>query len=71
MNVVWFAEIKWDYLRTRKQHLVLRRPQGVDVVFFEPYVRGRENRYDLRSVDGIHAATIPLVKSIPGRGPPG
>ena len=69
MNVVWFAEIKWDYLRTRKQHLVLRRPQGVEVVFFEPYVRGRENRHDLRSVDGIHAATIPLVKSIPGRGP--
>lgn len=69
MNVVWFAEIKWDYLRTRKQHLVLLRPQGVEVVFFEPYVRGRANRHDLRSVDGIHAATIPLVKSIPGRGP--
>ena len=68
MNVIWFAEIKWDYLRTRKQHIVLRRPQGVDVVFLEPYVRGRENRYDLRSVDGIHAATVPMVKSIPGRG---
>lgn len=68
MNVVWFAEIKWDYLRTRKQHLVLRRPEGVDVAFFEPFVKGRENRYDLRPVDGIRAATIPLVKSIPGRG---
>lgn len=68
MNVVWFAEIKWAYLRTRKQQLVLRRPPGVEVVFFEPYVRGRENRYDLRSVDGIHVATIPFVKSIPGRG---
>jgi UDP-galactopyranose mutase len=68
MNVVWFAEIKWEYLRTRKQQLVLRRPHGVEVVFFEPYVRGRENRYDLRSVDGIRVATIPFVKSIPGRG---
>ncbi|MCI0453336.1 MAG: glycosyltransferase [Candidatus Latescibacteria bacterium] len=69
MNVVWFAEIKWEYLRTRKQQIVLRRPPGVDVVFFEPYVRGRGNRYDLRSVDGIRAATVPFVKSVPGRGP--
>ncbi len=68
MNVVWFAEIKWEYLRTRKQQLVLRRPPGVEVVFFEPYVRGKENRYPLRSVDGIRIATIPFVKSIPGRG---
>ena len=68
MHVVWFAEIKWEYLRTRKQQLVLRRPHGVEVVFFEPYVRGRENRYDLRSVDGIRVATVPFVKSIPGRG---
>ncbi|HXV13044.1 MAG TPA: glycosyltransferase [Candidatus Krumholzibacteria bacterium] len=69
MNVVWFAEIKWEYLRTRKQQIVLRRPHGVDVVFFEPYVKGRENRFDLRSVDGIRVATVPFVKSIPGRGP--
>ncbi len=68
MNVVWFAEIKWDYLRTRKQQLVLRRPPGVDVVFLEPYVRGRPNRFQLRSVDGIRAATVPFVKSIPGHG---
>ena len=68
MNVVWFAEIKWEYLRTRKQQLILRRPRDVEVVFFEPYVRGRENRYDLRSVDGIRVATVPFVKSVPGRG---
>jgi glycosyltransferase involved in cell wall biosynthesis len=68
MNVVWFAEIKWEYLRTRKQQLILRRPRDVEVVFFEPYVRGRENRYDLRSVDGVRVATVPFVKSVPGRG---
>jgi glycosyltransferase involved in cell wall biosynthesis len=68
MNVVWFAEIKWEYLRTRKQQLVLRRPQGVEVVFFEPYVRGRQNRFVLRAVDGIRVATVPFLKSIPGRG---
>jgi glycosyltransferase involved in cell wall biosynthesis len=68
MNVVWFAEIKWEYLRTRKQQLILRRPRDVDVVFFEPFIRGRENRYELRSVDGLRVATVPFVKSVPGRG---
>jgi glycosyltransferase involved in cell wall biosynthesis len=65
MDVVWFAEIKWDYLRTRKQQLILRRPRGLDLLFFEPFVRGRENRHDLRTVDGIRVVTIPFLKSVP------
>lgn len=65
MNVVWFAEIKWDYLRTRKQQLIRRRPADVDLLFLEPYVRGRENRHALHDVDGIRAATIPFIKNIP------
>lgn len=65
MHVVWFAEIKWDYLRTRKQQLIRRRPRGTDVVYFEPYARGRENRFDLRDRDGIRVATVPFVKSAP------
>ncbi len=65
MHVVWFAEIKWDYLRTRKQQLIVRRPRDVDVVFLEPYVRGRANRFGLRESDGIQIATIPFVKSVP------
>jgi len=66
MDVVWFAEIKWDYLRTRKQQIVRRRPQDVRVLYLEPYVRGRENRFDLREVDGIGVATVPFVKAVPG-----
>ncbi len=65
MQVVWFAEIKWDYLRTRKHQLIRRRPRGVDVVYFEPYARGRENRYGLRDEDGVRVATVPFVKSAP------
>jgi glycosyltransferase involved in cell wall biosynthesis len=65
MDVVWFAEIKWDYLRTRKQQLIRRRPPGLDLVFLEPFVRGRDNRYDLRAVDGIRAVTIPFIKNVP------
>ncbi|HET6348425.1 MAG TPA: glycosyltransferase [Candidatus Krumholzibacteria bacterium] len=65
MNVVWFAEIKWDYLRTRKQQLIRRRAPGLDILFLEPFVRGRENRYDVRAVDGIRVATIPFIKNVP------
>jgi glycosyltransferase involved in cell wall biosynthesis len=65
MRVVWFAEIKWDYLRTRKQQLIRRRPRGVDVLYFEPYARGRENQYALRDADGVRVATVPFLKSAP------
>jgi glycosyltransferase involved in cell wall biosynthesis len=65
MQVVWFAEIKWDYLRTRKQQLIRRRPPGVELLFLEPFVRGRENRSNVRAVDGIRAVTIPFIKNIP------
>ena len=65
MDVVWFAEIKWDYLRTRKQQLIRRRPGNVSVLFLEPFVRGRENRYEIRDVDGIRVITIPFIKNVP------
>jgi glycosyltransferase involved in cell wall biosynthesis len=65
MDVVWFAEIKWDYLRTRKQQLIRRRPTHLQVLFLEPFVRGRENHYQLRDVDGIRVVTVPFLKSVP------
>jgi glycosyltransferase involved in cell wall biosynthesis len=66
MQVIWLAEIKWNYLRTRKQQLIVRRPGDVELVYFEPFVRGRENRYALREEDGIRIATVPFIKSAPG-----
>jgi glycosyltransferase involved in cell wall biosynthesis len=65
MDVVWFAEIKWDYLRTRKQQLIRRRPGNLSILFLEPFVRGRENRYDIREVDGIRVVTVPFIKNVP------
>ncbi|HKW15705.1 MAG TPA: glycosyltransferase, partial [Candidatus Krumholzibacteria bacterium] len=61
----WFAEIKWDYLRTRKQQLIRRRPDGSSILFFEPFVRGRDNHYDMRETDGIRVVTVPFIKNIP------
>jgi glycosyltransferase involved in cell wall biosynthesis len=68
MDVVWFAEIKWDYLRTRKQQIISRKPDDVRLLYLEPYVRGRENRFELRRVEGCESmwrATVPFVKAIP------
>ena len=41
-------------------------PEDVRVLYFEPYARGRENRYELRSEEGVLVATIPFVKAVPG-----
>lgn len=66
MNVVWFAEIKWDYLKTRKQQIITRKPDDVRLLFLEPYVKGRSNRYGLRREGGVLCATVPFVKPAPG-----
>jgi len=66
MKIVWFSEIKWSYLRTRKQQIISRKPADVQLLFLEPYVRSGRNSYRLRAEDGIFCATIPFVKSAPG-----
>jgi len=66
MDIVWFAEIKWDYLKTRKQQIIRRKPADIRLLFLEPYVKGRTNRWDLRREDDIFRATVPFLKAAPG-----
>jgi glycosyltransferase involved in cell wall biosynthesis len=65
MDIVWFAEIKWDYLKTRKQQIITRKPSDIRLLFIEPYVKGRSNRYAVRSEGDVLCVTIPFVKSVP------
>ena len=65
MKVVWFSEIKWNYLKTRKQQIISRKPADVELLFLEPYVRTGRNIYRLRTEDNISCATIPFLKSAP------
>ncbi|MBC8196250.1 MAG: hypothetical protein H8E60_00030 [Candidatus Marinimicrobia bacterium] len=37
MNIVWFSEIRWDYLKTRKQHLLSQFPEGDKILFIQPF----------------------------------
>jgi glycosyltransferase involved in cell wall biosynthesis len=65
MKIVWFSEIKWDYLRTRKQQIISRKPPDVELLYLEPYVKGRRNRFELRREGDLCIATVPFIKSIP------
>lgn len=65
MKVVWFSEIKWNYLKTRKQQIITRKPAGVQLLFLEPFVRAGRNGYRVRTEGDIFCATIPFLKSAP------
>jgi glycosyltransferase involved in cell wall biosynthesis len=65
MKVVWFSEIKWNYLKTRKQQIISRKPADVELLFLEPYVRTGRNAYRLRTEGDISCATVPFLKSAP------
>jgi len=66
MDIVWFAEIKWDYLKTRKQQIIRRKPSDVRLLYLEPFVKGRVNRFELRRDGDILCATVPFIKAVPG-----
>ncbi len=65
MDIIWFAEIKWDYLKTRKQQIIRRKPADVRLLYLEPYVKGRDNTFDLRRDKDILRATVPFIKTVP------
>jgi len=65
MDIIWFAEIKWDYLRTRKQQIIRRKPNDIRLLYLEPFVKGRANRFRLRKEGDIFCATVPFIKTIP------
>ena len=65
MKIVWFSEIKWNYLKTRKQQIIGRRPPDVQLVFLEPYARSSRNVYRVRGESGVVCATIPFLKAAP------
>ena len=37
MNIIWFSEIRWDYLFTRKQHILSLFPKKDNILFVQPF----------------------------------
>jgi len=65
MKVIWFSEIKWTYLRTRKQQLITHFPEDWEVLFIESYVFGKKNRFWPRREGRVTYATVPFLKATP------
>ena len=66
MNIIWFSEIKWDYLKTRKQQILSRFPESSSIYFFEPISKVLPNHYSSRNFDHVKAVTIPQIRTVSG-----
>lgn len=67
-RLVWFSEIKWDYLVTRKQQILNRFPSDIKILFIEPIVVGKPANWFPRRHGNITVITIPFLKAIPNPG---
>lgn len=64
MNIIWLSEIKWSYLRTRKQQILSRFLAEDMILFIEPISKWQPNRFTLRHDPPIHAITLPHIRLV-------
>jgi glycosyltransferase involved in cell wall biosynthesis len=67
LKLLFLSEIKWRYLRTRKQQILRRFPKDWQILFVEPYTVGRENRFRPQREENITYLTVPYFKNFPQR----
>ncbi len=67
MKIVWFSEIKWSYLKTRKQQIISRFPADWDVLFIEPFAKHQKNEYHPVKTNNLLHVTIPFIKATPSK----
>ncbi|HMY34792.1 MAG TPA: glycosyltransferase [bacterium] len=65
MKVVWFSEIKWTYLKTRKQQIIENFPPEWEVLFIESFVLGKNNQFQPVREGRVTYATVPFFKATP------
>ncbi len=66
-RLVWFSEIQWDFLSTRKQRLLCRFPENWSILFIEPYALGRRHHWLPVKRGRIWVVSVPFLKSVPFR----
>ena len=66
-RLVWFSEIQWDFLSTRKQRLLCRFPENWSILFIEPYALGRCHHWIPVKRGRVRVVTVPFLKSVPFR----
>lgn len=62
MNLVWFSEVKWTYLRTRKQHLLSRFPANDKILFIQPFSLRGANSFFPKRDGNVTFVTIPTFR---------
>ena len=67
MNIIWLSEIKWNYLKTRKQQIISRFPDDSSVLFIEPISKKLSNNYYPIEYSHVKAVTIPQLRSVRNR----
>lgn len=65
MKMLFLSEIKWSYLRTRKQQILRRFPKEWDILYIEPVVARRANSFRIQSDGNIRHVTVPYFKNFP------
>lgn len=69
IDLIWFSEIQWDFLSTRKQRLLNRFPEQWRILFVEPFAVGRRSHW-LPALRGrVTVVTVPFLKNIPSGKP--
>ena len=64
-DLVWFSEVQWDYLSTRKQRLLQRFSQRWRILFVEPYALGRPAHWLPVRRKNVRVVTVPYLKTVP------
>ena len=63
MKIIWFSEIKWSYLRTRKQHILSHFDNTDEILFIEPLSFNLKNNFNISIEKNIKYLTIPQIQN--------
>lgn len=64
MKIIWFSEIKWSYLKTRKQQILSRFVDDDTIYFIEPISKRIVNKFTLQDHNPVYSLTIPQLRSV-------
>ncbi len=61
-SLICFSHLRWDFVKQRPQHIMLRLSRRFDVTFFEEALFDAEQSWlEIREVDGVRVATPHLA----------
>jgi hypothetical protein len=63
MKIIWFSEIKWSYLKTRKQHILTNFNNSDEILFIEPISLNLKNNFSFSTEKNIKYITIPQIQN--------